>query len=159
MSKQAKNVQRQLHELEVALGHPVLQRPCGEKTPEVSELFVVIFGTQPEATSTSVLGLGTLVLPSLVLVDEVTVTALKRGASPTTVGLAWVAGSTPHAEARTVGNYGHRDAPDASGADLWAIELGTPSTAPQPGSGIPSGGLPASGFCIFFPWLTMCQRH
>ena len=125
MAKQAKKFRRQLHELELAVGRPVIVRPDGEGEAEVSPLFVVIFGRQPGATN---------------------------------VGIAWVSGSTPHAEARTVSNFGPRETSDDSGLDMWAIELATASKAPRPG-GIPPGSVPANGFCIFFPWLTMCQQH
>ncbi len=158
MAKQAKKFRRQFQEFEIAIGRPVIVRPRGEAEPEVSETFVAIFGNQPGATNTTVLGMGDLALSTMVLADLAAVTALKAGATPTSVGIAWVSGSTPHTEARTVANFGHRETPDDSGRNMWAIELSSPSEAPDPG-GIPEGAIPASGFCIFFPWLTMCQQH
>jgi hypothetical protein len=158
MAKQAKKFRRQLHELELAVGRPVIVRPDGEGEAEVSPLFVVIFGRQPGATNVTALGVGTLALSTLVLAELDAVAALKAGAIPTNVGIAWVSGSTPHAEARTVSNFGPRETSDDSGLDMWAIELATASKAPRPG-GIPPGSVPANGFCIFFPWLTMCQQH
>ncbi len=39
------------------------------------------------------------------------------------------------------------------------IELTTPSTAPGRSPAAPPGASPASGWCLLFPWLSMCHKN
>ena len=155
MAKQAKKFSRVVRDLELAVGAPGLTGPRGGGG-DVSALFVVVFGKPQGATKPSVLGRGELVKDDLVLADLDVVAALQDGATPTSVGIAWVTGSTPHTQARAVGAFGQRDGDDPSEATMWMIELATPSTAPI-ASALPPGAIPASGWCFLFPWLTMCK--
>ena len=154
MAKQAKKFSRVVRDLELAVGAPVLTAPRGGG--DVSALFVVVFGKPEGATTPSVLGRGELVKEDLVLADLEVATALQDGATPTSVGIAWLTGSTPHTQARAVGEFGHREGDDPADATMWMIELATPSTAPI-ASALPPGAIPVSGWCFLFPWLTMCK--
>lgn len=156
MAKQTKKFSRVVRDLEAALGTPVLTGPRGGG--EVSPLFVVVFGRTPGATRPSVLGRGELVKAELVLADLDAADALRQGAEPSSVGVAWLAGSTTHTQARAVRAFGPRDGEAASDADMWMIELATPSTAPL-ANAMPPGSSPASGWCFLFPWLSMCHKN
>ena len=155
MAKHAKQFSRVVRDLEMAVGAPVITGPRGGC--DVSALFVVVFGRPQGATRPSVLGRGELVKEDLVLAGPDLSTALVDGATPTSVGIAWLTGSTPHTETRAVGEFGHREGEEPDHATMWMIELATPSTAPI-ASALPPGAIPASGWCFLFPWLTMCKR-
>lgn len=157
MAKQTKKFRKVVQELEAVVGAPVITgRPRGGG--DVSALFVVVFGRLQGATQPSVLGRGELVKEELVLADLDVVEALAGGATPTSVGIAWLTGSTPHTQARGVKEFGPREGETASEASMWMIELATPSTAPI-ASALPPGAIPASGWCFLFPWLSMCHKN
>lgn len=157
MAKQTKKFARVVRDLESALGFPVLtgRRPVAGA---VSPLFVVVFGKAAGASRPSVLGRGELVKDDLVLADPDVAAALREGATPTSVGIAWLTGGTPHTQARTIGEFGHRDGEQTPEATMWMLELATPSSAPLE-SVVPEGGIFASGWCLLFPWLSMCSRN
>ncbi len=155
MAKQAKKFSKVIRDLESIIGAPVL---TGPRDGGVSALFVVLFGRLEGASRPSVLGRGELVKQELVLADPDASAALRDGATPTAVGIAWLSGDTPHSQLRAVREFGHREGEVASEADMWMIELSTPSTAPA-GSAVPPGTSPASGWCMLFPWLSMCHKN
>lgn len=157
MAKNTKKFAKVIRDLESALGFPVLTGPR-PSAGEVSPLFVVVFGRAAGASRPHVLGRGELVSDNLVLVDPDVAAALRQRATPTSVGIAWLSGSTPHTEARAVGEFGHRDVEESSAATMWMLELATPSTAPLE-SVVPDGAIFASGWCLLFPWLSMCSRN
>lgn len=157
MAKQATKFSRVVRDLEAVLGVPVLTGPL-RTDGEASALFVAVFGKAQGASRPSVLGRGELVKNDLVLADLDTAHALRQGAAPTFVGIAWLTGSTPHTQARAVRAFGPREGVTASDADMWMIELATPSTAPLT-SALPPGATPASGWCVLFPWLSMCHKN
>ena len=156
MAKQTKKFRKIVTELEAVVGAPVITgRPIGGET---SPLFVAVFGKPEGSTRAEVLGRGELVKSELVLADTDTADALRAGARPTSVGIAWLTGSTPHTEAHGVQAFGPRKGVVASDADMWMIELDEPSLAPPPSS-LPPGASPASGWCVLFPWLSMCHKN
>lgn len=156
MAKQTKKFRKIVTELEAVVGAPVITgRPIGGET---SPLFVAVFGKPEGSTRAEVLGRGELVKSELVLADTDTADALRAGARPTSVGIAWLTGSTPHTQARGVREFGPREGEDPAAADMWMIELTTPSTAPI-ASSLPPGAIPASGWCFLFPWLSMCHKN
>ncbi len=157
MAKQTKRFAKVVRDLESAVGVPVVTGPRGT-VGEVSPVFVAVFGTAAGATEPSVLGTGELVAGTLVLAEPDVAGALRDGATPTSVGIAWLTGSTPHTQARAVGEFGHRAGAQPSSATMWMLELTTASTAPV-ASALPPGALPANGFCFLFPWLTMCHQN
>ncbi len=157
MAKHTKKFAKVVRDLESALGFPVLTGPR-PSAGEVSPLFVVVFGKAAAASRPSVLGRGELVKDNLVLADPDVAVALQKGATPTSVGIAWLTGGTPHTQARTIGEFGHRDGEETSAATMWMLELATPSTAPME-SVVPEGAIFASGWCLLFPWLSMCSRN
>ncbi len=156
MAKQAKKLPKLVRTPDVTFETPVFADPLG--SGEVSALFVVVFGKAAGAARASVLGRGQLVKNELVLAEAETVEALRQGATPTSVGIAWLTGSTPHTEAHGVQAFGPRKGVVASDADMWMIELDEPSLAP-PTSSLPPGASPASGWCVLFPWLSMCHKN
>lgn len=157
MAKQTKKFAKVVRDLELAVGFPIVTGPRGSGD-EVSPLFVAVFGKAAGATEPSVLGRGELVEENLVLADPDVAAALAEGATPTSVGIAWLTGRTPHTQARAVGEFGHREGEESSAAAMWMLELATPSTAPLE-SAIPEGAVPASGWCLLFPWLSMCSKN
>lgn len=157
MAKQTKKFAKVVRDLELAVGIPVLTGPRGG-AGTVSPVFVAIFGKVAGATKPSLLGTGELVKDNLVLADLNVADALQDGATPTSVGIAWLTGSTPHTQARAVGEFGHREGEETSAATMWMLELATPSTAPV-ASALPPGAIPASGWCLLFPWLSMCHKN
>ena len=154
MPKQTKKFQVVIRDLEAQVGPVLTGRPAA-----TGPVLVVIFGKPHGSTTAAVLGTGQLIKTDVVLAGLDAVAALKAGAQPTMVGFAWIQGSVNKTEARTVKAFGHRASDDASGQDMWAIELTTPTTAPMPTSGIPEGATPASGWCFLVPWLSMCHRN
>lgn len=155
MAKQTKKFQAMIKDLEAQVG-PVI---TGHPHPRgVGPVFVAVFGIRPDATHAEVLGTGILIRNDVVLGDADTVKALRAGARPTMVGIAWVDGAGNHTQARSVANFGHRDGEASSSQDMWAMELSSPSTAPDPSS-IPPGASQASGWCFLFPWLSMCHKN
>jgi hypothetical protein len=156
MAKQPTQFHAIVRDLEAVVGHPVLVRDPG-RPESASAVFVAVFGNPAGSSQTQVLGKAALIRPDVLLADLDTVAELKQGATPTMVGFAWVAGRQNRTQARTVRSFGHRETDDPSGQDMWAIELAEPTTAPTP-PGPPPGSVPASGWCVLFPWLTMCQR-
>lgn len=157
MAKHTKKFAKVVRDLELAVGLPVVTGPRGT-TDEVSPLFVAVFGTAAGASRPTVLGSGELVKDNLVLADLDVAGALADGAVPSSVGIAWLTGSTPHTQARAVGEFGHREGEESSEATMWMLELATPSTAPI-ASSLPPGASPASGWCLLFPWLSMCHQN
>ncbi|MFT3833297.1 MAG: hypothetical protein QM711_08255 [Micropruina sp.] len=157
MAKQTKKFAKVVRDLESAVGLPVVTGPRGTGG-EVSPLFVAVFGKAAGASKPSLLGTGELVKDNLVLADLDVAAALADGATPTSVGIAWLTGSTPHTQARAIGEFGHREGEESSAATMWMLELATASTAPV-GSALPPGAIPASGWCLLFPWLSMCHQN
>ncbi len=149
-----KKFQLVIRDLEAQVGPVLTGRP-----PASSPVFVAVFGKAHGSNQTTVLGTAQLIKTDVLLGGPDTVEALKAGGRATMVGFAWVQGITNKTQARTVKAFGHRETPDASGQDMWAIELSTPTTAPMPASSLPPGALPASGWCFLFPWLSMCHRN
>ncbi|MFT4217516.1 MAG: hypothetical protein QM619_10090 [Micropruina sp.] len=156
MAKQTKKFAKVVRDLESAIGVAVVTGRSD--TGEVSPLFVAVFGTANGATTPSVLGSGELVQERLVLVDLDVAAALRAGATPTSVGIAWLTGSTPHTQARAVGAFGHRKDEVTTQATMWMLELATPSTAPL-GFEMPPDVSPASAWCFWMPWLSMCHKN
>ncbi len=155
MAKQTKKFQLMIKDLEAQVGPVITGHPHPQATGPV---FIAVFGTRPDASHAEVLGSGNLIKNDLVLGDVATVTALRAGARPTMVGIAWVDATGNHTQARSVANFGHRDGEASSSQDMWAMELSSPSTAPDPSS-IPPGASQASGWCFLFPWLSMCHKN
>lgn len=155
MAKQAKKFSKVVRDLESIIGAPVL---TGPRDGEPSALFVVLFGRLEGASRPSVLGRGELIKQELVLADPDAAAALRDGATPTAVGIAWLTGDTPHSQLRAVREFGHREGELASEAAMWMIELSAPSTVPV-GSAAPRGTSRASGWCMLFPWLSMCHKN
>ncbi|MFT4225588.1 hypothetical protein [Micropruina sp.] len=149
MAKQAKKFSKVIRDLESIIGAPVL---TGPRDGELSALFVVLFGRLEGASRPSVLGRGELASKELVLAAPDAAAALRDGATPTSVGIAWLSGDTPHSQLRAVGEFGPRDGEVASEADMWMIELATPSTVGPVTSF-------ANGWCMLFPWLSMCHKN
>lgn len=69
------------------------------------------------------------------------------------------ASGTTHTDARTVSGFGHRPGNTPDDLEVWAIELSSPTIAPLPPSSLPAGASPASGWCVIFPFLSMCKTH
>ena len=118
MAKQAKKFSKVVRDLESIIGAPVL---TGPRDGEPSALFVVLFGRLEGASRPSVLGRGELIKQELVLADPDAAAALRDGATPTAVGIAWLTGDTPHSQLRAVREFGHREGELASEAAMWMI--------------------------------------
>lgn len=157
MAPISKKQRRVLKRAEELLGRPVFTH-TGPSQQEVT-LFVVVFGRRPSTSQVEVLGTGLLTTSLLVLPDEDVTDVLADGGRATSVGIAWVQGSTPHVEQHRVRRAAERvDTNGDPDPSMWAIELTTESDAPIHSS-LPEGASPANSWCFLFPWLSFCQSH
>ncbi|MBK8459971.1 MAG: hypothetical protein WAS07_15020 [Micropruina sp.] len=119
--------------------------------------FVAIFGRRSGENFVEVLGVGDLGDKALVLPSEDVNALLAAGATPTSVGIAWMTGNLEHVEMIPVVAFGARNGangqPDPT---MWALELQRESKAFV--SSIPDGVSPASAWCFLFPWVSFCQQ-
>ena len=152
MASRSNTIRHSVRHFEKVIGRPITT------TPSPTPVFVAVFGTRPGGAQTEVLGGGHLATDRLVLGDADTVAALADGAVPTMVGIAWVA-SAPRAQARTVKTFGPSAFASPGEPQSWAVELAERTSAPVESLDLPPGAIPASGWCLIFPFLSMCKSH
>ncbi|MCW3159550.1 hypothetical protein [Micropruina sonneratiae] len=163
MVNKAKRFRKVIRQIETVVG-PIRQTTETDDEQPV-EVLVAVYGRRRRDSSVSVLGGAALAggvapSPRFVIADPDTATALRAGAVPVQVGFAWVTGAgTTGTDARAVAGFGHRPGDTPEDLDVWAVELSTPTTAPLPPSTLPPGASPASGWCVIFPFLSMCKTH